>query len=72
MALSDDSGDAVNTYDYDASGAVRAFTGSQPNVFKFTDEQVDAGTEMEYLRARYPKRGLTGFGLYAMTAELWD
>jgi RHS repeat-associated protein len=42
----------TGTYAYDAFGAIRAQTGSSPNEFKFTGEQVDA-TGMEYLRVRY-------------------
>jgi len=52
-ALTTATGGASNTYAYDVFGAVRASTGSQANEFKFTGEQVDASTEMEYLRARY-------------------
>ncbi|HLF77756.1 MAG TPA: RHS repeat-associated core domain-containing protein [Dehalococcoidia bacterium] len=53
MTLVDDAGDLVNTYDYDVFGAVRASTGAQANEFKFTGEQADSSTGMEYLRARY-------------------
>jgi RHS repeat-associated protein len=50
--IADGSKTVVATYQYDAFGAVRAQTGSSPNEFKFTGEQVDA-TGMQYLRARY-------------------
>jgi RHS repeat-associated protein len=53
LALTDEAGDLVNTYDYDVFGASRAETGSQANDFTFTGEQVDAGTGLQYLRARY-------------------
>jgi RHS repeat-associated protein len=53
MALTDADGDVVNTYDYDVFGAVRASSGSQPNEFRFTGEQADDSTALEYLRARY-------------------
>ncbi|HLF77753.1 MAG TPA: RHS repeat-associated core domain-containing protein [Dehalococcoidia bacterium] len=53
MALVDDTGAAINTYDYDVFGAVLASTGSQANAFKFTGEQADSSTGLEYLRARY-------------------
>jgi RHS repeat-associated protein len=53
MALVDSSGAAVNTYDYDVFGAIRTSTGSQANEFKFTGEQVDSSTGLQYLRARY-------------------
>jgi RHS repeat-associated protein len=53
MALTDESGDVVNTYDYDVFGGVRGMTGSQPNDFTFAGEQVDGSTGLQYLRARY-------------------
>jgi RHS repeat-associated protein len=61
MALTDASGSVVNTYEYDVFGAVRSSTGSQPNEFKFTGEQVDASTGLEYLRARYYDMGTGRF-----------
>jgi uncharacterized protein RhaS with RHS repeats len=60
MALTDASGSVVNTYEYDVFGAIRSSTGSQANEFKFTGEQVDSSTGLEYLRARYYDQG-TGF-----------
>ena len=42
----------TGAYTYDAFGAIRTQTGSSPNEFKFTGEQVDS-SEMQYLRARY-------------------
>jgi RHS repeat-associated protein len=53
MALTDASGNVVNTYNYDVFGSVRSQTGSQPNEFLFTGEQVDDSTSLQYLRARY-------------------
>jgi RHS repeat-associated protein len=53
MALTDGDGDIVNTYDYDVFGSVRSSTGSHPNEFRFTGEQVDAMTGLHFLRARY-------------------
>ncbi|HEX5141920.1 MAG TPA: RHS repeat-associated core domain-containing protein [Dehalococcoidia bacterium] len=53
MALADDTGALVNTYDYDVFGAERASTGSQANDFTFAGEQVDESTGLQYLRARY-------------------
>jgi RHS repeat-associated protein len=53
MALTDADGDVVNTYDYDVFGSVRSQTGSQPDEFRFTGEQADGSTALEYLRARY-------------------
>jgi len=53
VALTDSTGAVVNSYEYDIFGDVRASTGSQANEFKFTGEQVDSDTGLEYLRARY-------------------
>ncbi|MPZ50714.1 MAG: hypothetical protein GEU75_15685 [Dehalococcoidia bacterium] len=53
MKLTESEGDVENSYEYDVFGAVRSSTGSEPNVFKFTGEQVDSSTGLEYLRARY-------------------
>lgn len=50
--LTDEQGDVTDEYEYDVFGATRSQTGSSPNEFKFTGEQVDS-TGMEYLRARY-------------------
>jgi RHS repeat-associated protein len=61
MALTDADGDVVNTYDYDVFGAVRASSGSQPNEFRFTGEQWDDSTGLEYLRARYHDAGVGRF-----------
>ena len=53
MALTDDDGDIVNTYDYDVFGAERASSGTQDNDFTFAGEQVDGSTGLQYLLARY-------------------
>jgi RHS repeat-associated protein len=53
MALTDDTGAVVNTYDYDVFGAERASTGTQDNDFTFAGEEVDESTGLQYLRARY-------------------
>jgi len=52
VGLIDEDGDVVASYGYDAFGAIRSQTGSSPNEFTFTGEQVD-GTGLQYLRARY-------------------
>jgi len=52
VGLTDEGGDVVASYGYDAFGAIRSQTGSSPNEFTFTGEQVD-GTGLHYLRARY-------------------
>jgi len=51
--LTDDQGDVVGTYTYDAFGAIRSETGGQANDFKFTRQQLDNETDFYYLRARY-------------------
>jgi RHS repeat-associated protein len=51
MALTDDQGDVVGTYDYDVFGAVRSHSGTDTE-FSFTGEQNDPNG-LEYLRARY-------------------
>ena len=51
MALTDDQGNVVGTYDYDVFGAVRSHTGAETE-FSFTGEQNDPNG-LEYLRARY-------------------
>src|SRR3990172_8180834 len=51
MALTDDQGDVVGTYEYDVFGAMRAHTGDETE-FSFTGEQNDPNG-LEYLRARY-------------------
>ena len=43
MALVDDQGDVVNTYDYDVFGALRASSGSQANDFTFAGEDLVRG-----------------------------
>jgi hypothetical protein len=53
MKLVEADGDVENSYDYDVFGAIRASSGSEPNVFKFTGEQTDSTTGLQYLRARY-------------------
>jgi len=50
--LQGESGSAVAGYTYDVFGAIRDQSGSSPNEFTFTGEQVD-GTGLQYLRARY-------------------
>jgi RHS repeat-associated protein len=51
-AITSSTGAVVKTYQYDVFGAIRAQTGTQPNEFTFTGEQVD-GSGLQYLRARY-------------------
>jgi RHS repeat-associated protein len=51
-AMTNATGAVQNTYQYDGYGAIRAQTGTQPNEFTFTGEEVDT-SGLEYLRARY-------------------
>jgi len=51
--LRDESGDAIADYTYDVFGAIRDQSGSSPNEFTFTGEQVDADSGLYFLRARY-------------------
>jgi RHS repeat-associated protein len=51
-AITDFKGGAQKTYQYDVYGGVRAQTGTTPNEFTYTGEQVDS-SGLEYLRARY-------------------
>ncbi len=50
--LTDGSGNSTVGYGYDVFGAIRSQSGSSPNEFKFTGEQVDS-SGLQYLRARY-------------------
>jgi RHS repeat-associated protein len=51
--LTDALGDITDTYDYDAFGNLNAATGSTPNNFLFTSEQLDPDLGLYFLRARY-------------------
>jgi RHS repeat-associated protein len=51
--LTDALGDITDTYDYDAFGNLIAQTGSTPNNFLFTSEQLDPDLGLYFLRARY-------------------
>jgi RHS repeat-associated protein len=51
--LTDDTGDATDTYSYDVFGAVRDHTGTSTNPFEFAGQQTDADSGLQYLRARY-------------------
>jgi RHS repeat-associated protein len=50
--LADGTGAVTDTYTYDVYGAVRSRTGTSPNEFTYTGEQVDS-SGLQYLRARY-------------------
>ncbi len=49
----DGSGNTVATYSYDVFGAIRSQTGSNGNYWNFTGEQLDADSDLYFLRARY-------------------
>jgi RHS repeat-associated protein len=49
----DGGGTVVKTYGYDVYGKVTSSSGSAPNEFDFAGQQVDGGTGLQYLRARY-------------------
>jgi RHS repeat-associated protein len=59
-AITGSTGAVVKTYQYDAYGSVRSQTGTQPNEFTFTGEQVDT-SGLQYLRARYYDSGTGRF-----------
>jgi len=51
--LTNTSGTAGNTYQFDAFGNQIASTGTTPNNYLFSGEQYDSGLSLLYLRARY-------------------
>jgi RHS repeat-associated protein len=51
--LCDASGNVLVTYAYDVFGAIRSQTASSANYWKFTGEQRDSESGLDYLRARY-------------------
>jgi RHS repeat-associated protein len=51
--LTDSSGLVTDTYDYDSFGNVLATTGTTPNLYRFSGEQMDSDLGLYYLRARY-------------------
>ncbi len=57
--LTTPAGVVSDKYTYDAFGVTLASTGSTPNVYLYTGEQVDANVGFYYLRARYyaPQQG---------------
>jgi RHS repeat-associated protein len=72
IALVDSSGNVVQSYEYDAFGAVRSQSGNQPTEYQFAGQDTDP-SGLQYLRARYydpatgrflsrdPKGGLNGY-----------
>ena len=59
VALSDDSGNAVQSYGYDAWGSMVESSGSDDNPYGYAAERSDADTALVYLRARWyePRTG---------------
>jgi len=53
IAVTDDLGQVVATYEYDVFGKIRNETGSANNNLKYIGEQYDEETGFIYLRARY-------------------
>ncbi|BAZ48519.1 YD repeat protein [Nostoc sp. NIES-4103] len=51
--LTNDSGVATDSYEYDAYGRILSQSGSTPNTYRYTGEQNDNLTGLVYLRARY-------------------
>jgi RHS repeat-associated protein len=51
--MTDGSGNSVASYGYDVFGAIRSQSGSSDHPWLFTGEQLDADSDMYYLRARY-------------------
>ena len=57
--LTDASGNVTDRYTFDAFGRMLASSGSTPNAYLYTGEQLDPNVGFYYLRARYydPQRG---------------
>jgi len=51
--LTDTSGNVIDTYNYDAFGNLIQSTGTTPNDYRYSGEQLDGNTGFYYLRARY-------------------
>ncbi len=59
VQLTDQSGDVVKSYDYDAFGNEKNIDDSDNNPFRYCGEYFDKETGTYYLRARYYNRSLT-------------
>ncbi|HLA82526.1 MAG TPA: RHS repeat-associated core domain-containing protein, partial [Thermoleophilia bacterium] len=51
--LTNATGQGIASYAYDPFGTLKSATGSWPNDFRFTGQQLDQATGLYYLRARY-------------------
>ena len=59
--VTDEEGNILNRYEYDAWGNLTAEEEQVPNHFKYTGEQFDAITQQYYLRARFYNPALARF-----------
>ena len=59
--VTDEEGNILNRYEYDAWGNLTAAEEQVPNRFKYTGEQFDAITQQYYLRARFYNPALARF-----------
>jgi len=53
--LTDTTGAVTDRYDYDAFGSILTQTGSTPNVYLYSGEQLDPNVGFYYMRSRYYK-----------------
>ena len=59
--VTDEEGNILNRYEYDAWGNLTAEEEQVPNRFKYTEEQFDPITQQYYLRARFYNPALARF-----------
>ncbi len=59
--LTDGTGAASDTYDYDAFGVALSESGNSANPYRYAGEPLDAATGLYYLRARYYQPGVGRF-----------
>jgi RHS repeat-associated protein len=59
VSMTDQTGQVVQTYEYDSFGNISSRTGNIPNPFTYTGREYDEETALYYYRARYydPKAG---------------
>ena len=67
-ALTDNTGNVTDTYNYDAFGNLLERTGSTKNNYQFTEEQYDPNIGFYYLRARYMNPSIGRF----VTMDTWE
>ena len=61
MLLTDDTGNPIQTYGYDAWGNLVEWTGSDTNPYQYAGDRFDADTGLIYLRARWYDTGVGRF-----------